>query len=491
MENILKRLRRQKLITGDPQLKAIMAETENGTIFDATSLRLYARRTCGVDPPFSWAKSTWKHLSEIKRNECTDVVDISATLTHTPVDDDMAPLPASMMEMTAAMQGLMYNATRLPIVSTPPTKIGKKRVVKFERNDWFLTNAREMERLISEPRGVLENRLTVVCIHTYSGRKYVTWCQRKDTSTLVERVNHGQVILNDLATECIRKGDMFVGITYIDDDIGQLLERDVMDNLYYMESHIGKLGTRHPRGLNVADLNHLLHRSVRMFGGDWGALDTYGKWEKSEQVLAIRTQRLTDAIQESILCRKTFTKSTVTDREIRDAMRMKVGEKLGDVRCELKALRSSFSHTRACRVNMNTAIVQSIAECTLHGRGVPQKLESIRKDLVALPGFLGRVEDEAKRVLEMTEPRALHILGISSDQELTHDTIQAAWGVTQKINHTDRTLGGRVSDDNKIANIISWARDFLMDLYSDRAVVFEEEDPIQNAIDNITVDICV
>ena len=493
METILKRLRRQKLLTDNAQLRAIVAETENGTIFDPASLRLYARKQCGAEPSFGWAKAMWKNLSDVKRNECTDVVTTSTALTHVPTDDmPQLPLPVAMMELTSAMQDLMYNATRLPIVSTPPTKMGKKRVVTFDRNDWFLTNASEMVRLTSEPRGVLESRLTVVCLHTYSGRKYVTWCQRRDTSVIIERVNRGSVILNDLASEAVRNGDMFVGITYIDEDVGQLLERDVMDNLYYMESHIGRLGTRHPRGLNAVHLNHLLHRSVRMFGGDWHALDTYGKWEKSEEMLTHRTGQLADTIREAIECRRTFTKSNVTDKEVRAAMRLKVGEKLGDVRRELNNVRTSFNYARTCRTEMKSAIVQSIAECTLQSRPVPPKLDTIRKDLAELPAFIGRVEDDAERVLQMTEPHAMHILGMSGVEELNRATIQAMWRDAQRMSHTDKTLGGRVSDDNKIANIISWARDFLLDLYSDEDdVASEGENPLQLAIDSITVDICV
>jgi hypothetical protein len=485
MEPILKCLRRQKTVTDESQLVSIIHATENGTVFDPPSLRLFARQQFGVDPNFSWAKNTWKHLAVIKRSVCTDIVECAPT-----EDEPSDPLPPSMMELTCAMKNLMYKDTHLPIVAIANnTKLNKHRDAEFDRNDWFLTNAGDMERLVSEERDQLESRICLVYLHTHSGRKYVTWCQRKHVSTFREHVNHEQVILNHHATTALRKGDIFVGMVTIDDDIGQLRERDVMDNLYYMETHIGKLNSRHPRGLNLTDANHMVHRSLRIFGGDWGVLEAYGKWDKNERKLADNVRALEESVQEVIQARKGLARSTVTDDEIRAAMRAKIGDKLEDVQSQLSATRSRFKHARTYRADLNRAIVENMAECVLNERPVSSKLSAIRKELSGLPTSLGAVGEDAKGLLAMNEDRALKILGLVDAPVLDRGVIRSAWKTTQKLYHTDKTLEGRVSNDDEFANVISCARDFLVGLYSGEESVVA--DPIQASINSIRIDICL
>ena len=483
MESLLKVLRRQQTLTDEKHIMSVIHATESGTVFDPPSLRLFARTECGADnPTYNWAKCMWKHLSMLKPNECTDLVDASPSheeeVPHTP-------LPMSMVEMTQAMKNLMYKETSLPVVCTT-TKLNRRREAEYDRNDWFLTNASDRMSLVSEERNRLESRLCVGCMHTRTGLKYVTWLKRRDIAVFKELVNTGRIVLNRHATDAIRKGDVFVDMTIVDDDVGQLRERDVMDNLYYMESHMGRLGSRHPRGLNLTEANHMLHRSLCMFGGDWGALETYGKWEKSEQKLVDTTGALAEAVRDVIQSKKGLAKSNVGDEEILAAMRVKVNEKLEEVQVRLNDTRSRFKHTQKHRVDMNRAVVENMADCVLHDRPVPTKVSSIRKDLALLPNFIGQVEEDAKRVLHMTEARALQILGLSV-LPVSRSAIKAAWNTTQKLRHTDKTLG-RVTLDHEFADTISCARDFLMDLCVEEGAVCRVS-PIQEAINSIKVDI--
>ena len=474
---ILARLKRQHLISEQSHLNMLVDATENGTVRDAVSLRGFVKDRLCLDARPKWCKNTWTHLSSIQLNQCTALVDTGGSGVDDPHDQHIPPPPpTSMVEMTHAMKKLMYNGVDLPLVSSAPGQTSgltkSHHRVEFDRNDWYLTNASEMERLTSQEERVLECSLCLVCLTSVSGRKYVTWCRRRDVADFRDLVNREKVTLNKYATSAIRAGDIFADMSYVDDNLGNLLERDVVDTLYFMEGLVGMMGARHPRGFNMPDVNHLLHRSVRLMGGSWELLDVYGRWKTTEDRLASHVKHLKRMVDDVVRSRGTFLKATTTDPEIVEAMEAKIRDKVKTLKHQLVVTRHHMGTTRTHRENLRKSLVEAIAETTLQCRPIPSEVTAIRDNLTSLPDSIGPVEDEAARVFAMNESRALRVLGLWDEQGeipfhlITRENVKSAWHATQHRVHEDKTGRKTVGEDEK-ANTISMARDYLLGVCTD------------------------
>lgn len=123
-------------------------------------------------------------------------------------------------------------------------------------------------------------------------------------------VNQKQVVCNKYVTTALQNGETFTELEYVDDNIGNLMEDEVLDTLYFMEKYIGMMGTRHPKGFNMPDVNHLVHRSLRLLGGDWELLDVYGRWKKSEDRLRSHISTLRELAKEVVKTRSVFLTSS-------------------------------------------------------------------------------------------------------------------------------------------------------------------------------------
>lgn len=498
---VLKSLKRQKLIQDSSQLNMIIDATENGTIRDASSLREFVKDRFNAAPYSKWSATTWGHLSSVQKNECTTLVEKGSVPHDSDPSSPPPPPPTSMVEMTCAMKKLMYERTELPLVASSSGKskgfTKNQHRVDFDRNDWFLSNSSEMERLTSCERG-FDTSLCLVFLVSSRGRKYLTWCERPQVSRFLHMVNQKQVVCNKYVTTALQNGETFTELEYVDDNIGNLLEDEVLDTLYFMEKYIGMMGTRHPKGFNMPDVNHLVHRSLRLLGGDWELLDVYGRWKKSEDRLSSHISTLRELVKEVVKTRSVFLTSSPPDEEILHAMQKNIETRVDSLKQHLFVVKHHFETVRTHRDNLKKALIRTIADLTLHGRPISPKLVTIRRELSELPDCIGPVEAEADMVSEMDECRALKILGLWDGEGevpfhlITRPTVKKAWNQVQKIVHSDKT-GKKTVKDDEASNVISLARDYLYGVCKNvnSGVDVDTCDQIYQSIANIAVDLDV
>ncbi len=417
-------LKRQKLITGE-DLPRLVDAVCDGTISDEASLRHHVNAEFGVEPRQSWVRNTWRNIQATR--PCTDLVRADPE-SHVP------PPPPSMIELATAMRGLMYACTPVPLVAPPKSGV-LDRKPDFDRNDWYLTNAASMEILVGEPRGVFEDRLCMVML--MGSRKYVTWCRRKHSSSLVSSVNSGRVELNRHATAAIQKGDLFTSMQVLDDDLGQLLMRDVDDVLFMMEKAASVHNTRLPRGFNVPP-SHLLHRSLHELGGEWRTLEAYGQWRRAESKLEAA---ISDACKTAKIAKKyrKMVRRSPCQADIVEAMNAKVDAKKKEAKLKNREARNTYDATMCERAKMKQAVVDAIADCMLNKREVSANLHELNARLARL------LETKDLAVLDVDSKvgDALKTLGMWSGSgpfpELTREAIKQASALAQKTHHPDKS----------------------------------------------------
>lgn len=443
-------IKRQKLIHG-PDLESVVDAVLEGEIVDAASLREYVRTEFSLDAKNAWLSNTWKNIQASRT--CTDIV---------VMESEDAPPPPSMVQLASAMRGLMYHGTPVPTVA--PSRCTKP---EFDRNDWYLTNAADMERLAGEKRGVFDSRLCLVMLCTES-RKYVTWCKRKHIETLVPAVNSGKVVLNKHATLAIQKGELYRAVKVLDDDLGQLLMRDLDDVLYMMEKTAGAYNTRHPHGFNVAPA-HLVHRSLRQLGGDWNTLHIHAAWLDAEER---RTAVLASVRKMALLSQKFSNILSATDTgTIFDAMKMKCDTQYANTEREFQLATRVCEKADIQTANMKTAVVNAIADCLLNNRAVPAKLHELNAHVPSdeLRDVIAYVDNMLGRAPDMGVRNAMITLGMwdghGPPPTLTKDAIKQAYASTHLSQHPDRTKQVNPAYNPEY---ISSARDMLDQLVSAR-----------------------
>ena len=450
--NVLDMLKRQKLLTQETQLVQLMDAVCQRNVVDKESLREFVSDNFDVTPKSEWVRQTWLKVHILANTPCTDIV------LAQPVEKPCVE-PFAMVQLSTAMRGVMYEGQTLPIVA--PTKddgVADSTEPEFDRNDWYLTNSGDMEKLLSEPRGVFDNRLCVLAVSTVSGRTYITWCRRKDSGTILTDINSGTVRLSSSATAAIRGGDLFNSRTILDDDLGQLLERDIDDVLYNIEHYIGAMSSREPRGFNVAP-RHLVHRSLRLLGGNWETLYTYDSWHKAEDKLRLGVKAFHDKLSDARRAQHAMLSvMSIVDEDVLSAVQHKVKAKTDKVKEALEYVRRLLKDVCACRSKLLTVTLNGIAECLMDEMDVPVKLLDTKTRLKAdeHKGLLEDLEAEMK-VMDVDVPNAMHLLGIvKSPSDLTRKDIKKAWQKTQLKNHSDKNGSG-----NKYAADITAARDTL------------------------------
>jgi hypothetical protein len=432
-EKLLGVLKRQKLLSGT-NLQRLVDAVCTGQVTDTSSLREYVKSELDISPKTAWVQNTWRNIQSAKT--CTDIVVVEP--------QDVVPPPPSMVQLVCAMRGLMYDSKPVPIVS-PPKGVGVTTNSDFDRNDWYLTNSSTMDALTQERRGVFENRLCLVCL-VMGSRKYITWCKRRDIRTIVSDVNSEKVVLNKHATVAIKRGDLFTSVDVLDDDLGQLLMRDVDDVLYMIERTAGNYNTRYPQGFNIPP-PHLVHRSLRELGGDWETLRIHGEWVEAEAALKTQITRVRNTAKMYQKFRDVVA-ATDPESDVLDAMKAKCDAKFCDTEREVETVRRTHDNVRILRTRMKDAVVNSIAECLLNKREVPGRLHKLKDHLIEvlnLPSEIDKVIAYASKKLgtvsDVSDAMILLGLwdGISPKPTLTRESVKNAFRVTHRTHHPDKT----------------------------------------------------
>lgn len=486
-DSVTSRLKRQKLVPSDAVHK-LMAATEDGRITDEVTLRTYVADEFGKVPVTKWARTTWSHLKEIA--PCTALVKIGDADS---ASGELVLLPPpSMLQLTDAMRKLMYENKQLPIVGCPiKSTLTKHTPPEFDRNDWYLTNAADALALVNHERNVFDERLCLVCLATSSGRRYVTWCTRGQMGTLKRDVNAGKVVLNATASTGINRGDMFVDLTVLDDDLGQLRKSDMDDVLFMLERYIGTQGARMPKGLNPTFTPHLTHRSLSELGGDWKVLAAHSAWKAAETLLETSVAKVREVCAEVEGYRKTMVESNgqEMDDALLSAMRHMCQAKVQSAKTHLRHAREQYTDARKKRKQMYDLVLHALAECRLKLEAAPARMVSIRDELDGLMASTTFEDAMCMHEAALDMGEAMRALGLWNGRgrmpTITRDQVRAAWKSAAKDAHPDGKGADFVVPIS--ADTLKTYRDLLMSV-----CVPEERDPvvvqlgaIQRSVDKI------
>jgi len=173
----------------------------------------------------------------------------------------------------------------------------------FDRNDLFLTNIAQAQRLFAVGREVAQNArrrrqqgyepidietypaLRVVCI-TFTATagerwSYITWCLKTELDTFLDDVLMERVRCNDMLTTTIKEVSRQESghwkkrfrLEVIDDTGGTVSEKSLTTFLAILCEHIDAYSTREPDGFNPRVTTHARHRLIY----ESGSIVTY-RW---------------------------------------------------------------------------------------------------------------------------------------------------------------------------------------------------------------------
>lgn len=467
-EVALRALKMQRHIRDVEALNAILDATAQGHITSPATLRKFVEDRTKLVTSSTWANTHWKKLETFKASSgtCTDLVVVGTTY-----DDDEdgveAPAPSdSMKQLTSVMRNLYARKESIPLVPPTPDDPGSlsPQRPEFDRNDLYLTNARELARVLGHPVDP-KYTLCMVCLVNTNGAKYVTWCELCNVDMFMGDVNGGRVVLNRYATEAIGKGSVFAHLDVLDDDMGQLEERHIDNVVYGLEMFTNMNACRFPRGLNVTNSPHLVHRSLRMIGGDWGVLQSLGKYTRaqaifhsSRDIVHARAREATTNIEQYSAVSGKFSAS------VRDAMYEKCVCKRDQVRkVYLKGAKRDHVNMHISAGRLNQSVDSAVAEIALSGQTPPPALLGLYVPLTTDEfDQLSACVDAIPDLTSCTDvTRALMDLymwdGKGPIPQYGHDDIRDAYRSAQRRVHSDKTG----LPQTVLPETIKEARDFL------------------------------
>ena len=374
-ERVFKSISRQRSVT----IPAVLMELVDAVIERRVNTRadVHAFITGrGHDVTAQWITTQCKHLQELwtfvnpggvtsTAIVAAETVLVEAVATELPPPP---PPPASMVTLSMAMRDLIYRGRRLPMVNMSPHQ---HKYSHFDRNDLYRTNMDAMHELLrvgglSRAERVLDKSLMFVALSTGEGRgmkQYITWCQRGELRDFAARVNSRAVRCNDMVTRAIDKNARF-RCDAVCDDVGFLRMTDLDDVLYMLERYHDEYGTRHPAGLNAAEVPHLMHRSLYMMGGNKAALDAYEKWELS---VSGTTGHVTSVLAHVELAKKALAAMDELrhDLDMTEALCVKWEQHCVDAAESLALAKREFTRSVLNRKTLKARIVSALADAVV------------------------------------------------------------------------------------------------------------------------------
>jgi len=440
-----------------PSASTVMVElfdaVENNVVRNKEDVK-YFFSSRGIKVESRWVTSQCKILEEVWRFKGKSP-DLSLALVDVVPEDVMEelvlaapqppqPIPVSMREFRSAMHSYWYNENELPHIST--TTVMKTMV--FDRNDLYRTNYSALEEMCLETWTVM-----IILLSSCCGKKikeYVTWCFSHQSTKFTEQVNDGVVLCNEYVNQVLEAGNRFSGHVLVD-CVGHVNVRNVDDFLLLLESNVDTCGCRHPVGCNAAEVPHLMHRTLRILGGNVEAMTSICKWENTRKLFLRGVEELKQGVSELEMKMVRINTLSSEDSELWETVQKQACKWIDEVLRKREGVTEIYSDLNRVRKQAYMCVLNAIGNCFARGEAhneltvmrVKLQVEealNIEAENVQLQMWEMRVSEKGKALmsLQMWD-------GHGSPPNFTEQDVQEAYKSMQRLHHPDKNLN-RVSE---------------------------------------------